>query len=199
MAKEVMGTPFTTLQKIFENVTDYNSPQINSLMNSGGKKITLPVVLVSKATEDREEISITGQVSMLPSGENLYGTAVYWFDRTLRDNKVFFSWDKAYVGPGNAAVNPGTYLAGDRMAHAMMGYDRHKSLRDNLQDIKRNYDQRRYGGGIAPELYEQHFDLAASIIADSVVVKSEDLEEILFQQYGGIKKIFGFRPKGLEF
>lgn len=193
-----MSTSFKTLLKVFDAVSAYDSHHINSLQNSNGKKITIPVMLLSEQTPLSEEKSISGTVSMLPSGDNLMGTAVYWFDRALRDNFIYFGWHRAYVGLSKAKVEPGTYLARDRMAHAMMGYDRSKNLRDNLHEVLKNYEQRK-NGGIPPVVAEQYFDLAASIIADSVVVQSEDIERIIFHTDGGLKKLFGFRPKGLEF
>lgn len=190
-----MSTPWTTLTKIFENLADIDNGSLNTLANSGGRKITIPVSLVS----ERDKKTISGEVSLLPSPLFLNGAAVCLFDRAVRQNGVFLFWEKALVGVGKAEVKAGTYLSNDNMAHAMLGHDRNQSLRENLEYFKKNYEHRRNNGGIPPTEFEECMDLAAAIIADSAVIKSADLERELFNRKSAFDKFFGFKPRGLEF
>lgn len=188
-------TSWKTLTKIFENLSDIDNGDLNMLASSRGQKITIPVQLISEL----DQTTISGTVSLLPSPKNLNGAAVCLFDTAVRKNGIHLFWEKAVAGSGNVEINPGTYLAFDNMAHAMLGYDRGISLHENLIEIKKNYDYRRHNGGVPPNGLEECFDLAAAIIADSAVITSVDLERMIFDRKSAFDKFYGFKPRKIEF
>jgi hypothetical protein len=189
------STSWETLEKLFNELSDYNHPGMNVLAQSGGKKIDIDVTLVS----EKEKLAVSGTVSMLPSEKFLDGTAVYMFREAVHANGIHALWDKAHSGAKKTPTDLGTFLAFDDLAHSMLGYDRNKSLRNNLMEVLRSYDRRRNHGGIPARRREAYNDIVSAIIADSVVIKSEDIEQILYERKPWMMRLKEFKPCGLVF
>lgn len=188
-----MRTPQTTLTRIFESLKDLDHNDINTLAALNGRMVTIPVRL-----EYKEEKLAQGTVTLSPLRSRMEFAAVYLFENVLINNGLHLFWDKAIAGPDNFTIDPGKYLAQDNLVHEMLSHDRGLSLRDNLAAIKNDYDQRLVHG-TPPTEYEQGFDLCAAIVANTAIIRSEDLERVLFNRKSAFEKFYGFWPHKLEF